>query len=131
MPLIVELAGLGERAIALLIDLVILALGAIVVVVLLTYTTSTGLGRVIFISVLMFIVFLLRTAYFIHFELSGNGATPGKRLIGIRVADRRGGPLLASAVIARNLTREIEVFIPIGILITTPLAATGGSNWQG
>jgi uncharacterized RDD family membrane protein YckC len=83
---------------------------------------------VILIAVVMFVVFLLRTAYFIHFELSGNGATPGKRIVGIRVADRHGGPLLPSAVIARNLTREIEIFIPAGLLISASL--TPGFHWQ-
>jgi uncharacterized RDD family membrane protein YckC len=128
VPLTVELATYSERAIALLIDLVILIVSGFALVFMLAYTTSTSLGRVILIAVVMFVVFLLRTAYFIHFELSGNGATPGKRIVGIRVADRHGGPLLPSAVIARNLTREIEIFIPAGLLISASL--TPGFHWQ-
>ena len=34
--------------------------------------------------------------------------------MGIKVIDRHGGPLLPGAVIARNLTREIEYFLPLG-----------------
>ena len=40
------------------------------------------------------------------------GITPGKRVFGLRVIDRGGGALRADAVIARNLMREIEVFLP-------------------
>ena len=65
----------------------------------------------------------MRNLYFIHFELSWHGATPGKRIVGIRVVDRRGGPLLPAAVIARNLTREIEIFIPLGVLISAAAAS--------
>src|SRR5690606_20311410 len=50
-------------------------------------------------------------------ELGPRGATPGKRMMGIRVAARPvdgvgGGRLTAEAVIARNLLRDIEVFLP-------------------
>jgi uncharacterized RDD family membrane protein YckC len=79
------------------------------------------------ISVALFIGFLIRNLYFIYFELAWRGATPGKRIIGLRVIDRNGGPLVASAVIARNLTREVEMFIPLGILLRAPAT---GIDWQ-
>ena len=62
----------------------------------------------------------------IHFELVWRGATPGKRLMGIKVIDRHGGPLLPGAVIARNLTREIEYFLPVGLLSA---GAARGAPW--
>jgi uncharacterized RDD family membrane protein YckC len=86
------------------------------------------LSGVIALSVMLFIAFVVRNLYFIYFELAWRGATPGKRVVGLRVMDRRGGPLVASAVIARNLTREIEVFIPLGVLMTTSGAA--GIPWE-
>src|SRR5205814_1864442 len=49
------------------------------------------------------------------------GATPGKRLIGLRVIDRAGGPLRPEAVVARNLMREIEVFLPLSLLFLPKL----------
>src|SRR5262249_2352381 len=61
------------------------------------------------------------------FELAWQGATPGKRITGLRVIDRRGGPLLPSAVIARNLTREFEIFLPIGIALS--IGGTAEKNW--
>jgi uncharacterized RDD family membrane protein YckC len=114
----VELADFTERLSAFLIDLVIWLGSAVVAVVLLATLTVKGMSGVILVSVLMFVAFLFRNFYFIHFELRWQGSTPGKRLIGIRVADRHGGPLLPTAVIARNLTREVEFFIPLGLLMS-------------
>ena len=61
--------------------------------------------------------FLLRNFYFTAFELSARAATPGKRLMGLRVAARDGGRLTAEAVFARNAMRELEVFLPLSILL--------------
>jgi uncharacterized RDD family membrane protein YckC len=123
VPLTVELAEFSERAIALIIDLLICLGIALAVVLAFVFLAVKGTGGIIFVAILNLMVFFLRVLYFIHFELSGRGATPGKRVAGIRVIDRRGGPLTASAVIARNLTRELEVFLPIGILLS---AGSGG-----
>jgi uncharacterized RDD family membrane protein YckC len=61
-------------------------------------------------------MFLFRNAYFLFFELGPRGATPGKRLAGIRIAARDGGRLSAEMVIARNLLRDIELFLPLVFL---------------
>jgi uncharacterized RDD family membrane protein YckC len=58
-------------------------------------------------------MFLFRNAYFLFFELGPRGATPGKRMTGIRIAARDGGRLSAEMVIARNLLRDIELFLPL------------------
>jgi uncharacterized RDD family membrane protein YckC len=62
-------------------------------------------------------MFLFRNAYFLFFELGPRGATPGKRVTGIRIAARDGGRLTAEMVIARNLLRDIEMFLPIPLLM--------------
>ncbi|GLK44193.1 RDD family protein [Novosphingobium resinovorum] len=67
-------------------------------------------------------MFLFRNAYFLYFELGPRGATPGKRMTGIRIAARDGGRLTAEMVIARNLLRDIEMFLPI------PLIAMAGPD---
>jgi uncharacterized RDD family membrane protein YckC len=129
VPLTVELASLSERAVAFVIDLAIWLLASIAVVVLLALTPLRGLSGVVLVAVLLFSAFIVRNLYFIHFELAWHGATPGKRRVGIRVVDRRGGPLLPAAVIVRNLTREIEIFIPLGVLISA-LAASASGQWE-
>ena len=60
--------------------------------------------------------FVLRNFYFTAFELSGRAATPGKRILGLRVIARDGGRLTADSVFARNAMRELEVFLPAMLL---------------
>jgi len=63
-------------------------------------------------------MFLLRNAWFLYFELGPRGATPGKRMAGIRIAARDGGRLTAEMVLARNLLRDIELFLPVSFLLS-------------
>ncbi len=133
VPVPIEIANYGERLTAFVIDLTIwILLTAAIYVPLLTLIGRTG-GSRIALSIALFIGFLIRNLYFIYFELAWRGATPGKRIVGLRVIDRSGGPLVASAVIARNLTREVEMFIPLGVLLAGQSAApvsTGKNLWS-
>lgn len=73
--------------------------------------------------------FLLRNFYFTGFELSARAATPGKRIMGLRVASRDGGRLRAESVFARNAMRELEVFLPLSLLLDQ--AKEGGvESWM-
>jgi uncharacterized RDD family membrane protein YckC len=114
----VDLAEVGERSVALVIDMVIWLLVTILLylalIALLIETRTFGVG----VTLMLFIAFLVRNLYFIYFELVWLGVTPGKRINRLRVIDRRGGPLTPGAVIARNLTREVEIFLPIGVLMS-------------
>jgi len=69
--------------------------------------------------------FLLRNFYFVGFELGAAAATPGKRVMGLRVAARDGGRLRPGAIFARNAMRELEIFIPISMLFA-PTGVEGG-----
>jgi uncharacterized RDD family membrane protein YckC len=125
VPVTVELADHGERVVAFTIDLFIWFLLALAIFIPLIASIGATGGNRIAISIALFIGFLVRNLYFVYFELAWRGATPGKRLVGLRVIDRAGGPLVPSAVIARNLTREVETFLPLGVLLTL-----GGGNWD-
>jgi uncharacterized RDD family membrane protein YckC len=118
VPVTVELADHGERLTAFTIDVFIWFLLTILVYLPLVFIALRGGSALIAVSIVLFIGFVVRNLYFIHFELAWRGATPGKRFVGLRVIDRRGGPLLPSAIVARNLTREVEAFIPLGLLLT-------------
>jgi uncharacterized RDD family membrane protein YckC len=126
----VELADYGERLSAFLIDWVIWM--AATIAIFLTILLSIGSTRfsLIALSIALFIAFIIRNLYFVYFEIAWRGATPGKRAVGLRVIDRHGGPLLPTAVIARNLTREVEMFLPLGILLSGGRTAAGGVNWE-
>ena len=131
------LASRGTRAGALMLDLLFIALLMFVSVIALAAMAGGAIGGAVtrgnagslyyslqFLYVLAVIaMFLLRNAYFLFFELGPRGATPGKRLTGIRVAARDGGRLSAEMVIARNLLRDIELFLPAVFLAQ---AADGG-----
>ena len=60
--------------------------------------------------------FVLRNGYFLFWEMRPRAATPGKRVMGVRVAARDGARLRADAVFARNAMREVELFLPLTFL---------------
>ena len=70
--------------------------------------------------------FLLRNLWFAGWEMTQAAATPGKRLLKIRVAMRNGGRLTADAIFARNVAREIELFLPMSVILGGQ-AMVGGS----
>mgnify|MGYP001553720184 CR=1 FL=1 len=128
VPLPIEIADMGERATAFVLDLFIWLCASLVIYLLLVFIAIGGLSGHVFIALMLFVGFLVRNFYFIQFELAWQGATPGKRIVGLRVIDRHGGPLQPSAIIARNLTREMEAFLPLGILLT--LGGSGAGAWE-
>ena len=120
VALMLRRAGVTERFIALVIDLVIvvvllLALGIAIAVVAQALHMPVAFAQWGIATVLV-ASFLLRTFYFSAFELRWQGRTPGKRLLRIRVIDRQGRPLTAGAIFARNLAREAELFLPLSLL---------------
>lgn len=110
-----ELGSAGTRAAAFLLDaffiLVILVAATILIALLLKAAEADLL---IILWLLGF--FILRNFWFTLFEMGARGATPGKRLLGLRVVARDGARLTGGAVIARNAMREIEVFLPLTFL---------------
>src|SRR5262249_16729707 len=103
-----------------------------IIVLLIAFVSAIGVsgGSLLAVSIGLFIGFMVRNLYFVSFELAWRGATPGKRLVGLRVIDRAGGPLQPSAIVARNPPREIETFLAVGVLLTTGKSATGAVDWS-
>jgi len=114
----VRLADRSERVAALIIDLMVIAGVALGLAFVSFWGISAGgsSGFEWLASIGMLVWFALRSFYFIALELRWQGKTVGKRALGLRVIDRAGGRLGADAVFARNLMREVEVFIPISLL---------------
>lgn len=117
-----NIADAGQRAGAFLLDAAIIVGVLIAFTMALIFTGSgaiaaAGLAGAEMMAVIWLVVFfLLRNFYFTAFELSAAAATPGKRIMGLRVASRDGGRLRAEAVFARNAMRELEVFLPLSLL---------------
>jgi uncharacterized RDD family membrane protein YckC len=124
----VRLADAAERAGAFLIDFAIMAAAMVVLTIVLGAGTfaSRGVGRELMGAAMMLMWFGLRNFYFVGFELGARAATPGKRLLGLRVAARNGGRLTADAIFTRNAMRELEVYLPASFLISR---AGGIDGW--
>ncbi|WP_315764219.1 RDD family protein [Sphingomonas sp. Y38-1Y] len=113
-----RLAGAGARAGAFIID-ALLMLGILIGVTLALLAFHTGFGGSIGnVMLILWLLgfFFLRNFYFILGESGGRAATLGKRVMKLRVVARDGGRLTGGAIVARNLMREIEVFLPLTFL---------------
>ncbi|WP_295531817.1 RDD family protein [Novosphingobium sp. Chol11] len=148
----ITLASRGARAAALMIDLFLIGFTMTATTLLLVWMAggigiserdlqagTARAGALQALVVIWFIaMFLYRNAWFLSFELGPRGATPGKRLMGIRVAargggigaDAGGGRLTTEAVIARNLMRDIELYMPL-VFIGGAIEAGGDTELAG
>ncbi|MGB8519794.1 MAG: RDD family protein [Candidatus Tumulicola sp.] len=117
-----ELAGLGSRFLALVLDM------ALQVGVFAALVAGLGLAAsridttkhaippelqrytdAIAIAIVVFVIFMLFFGYFIVFETFWNGQTPGKRALGIRTVRDGGYPVDVGAALVRNLIRVGEL----------------------
>lgn len=98
-------AGLVPRGLAYGIDLLI-RLGVFVIASLLL-SPFKGLGQ----ALLLLLFFGLEWFYPVLFELTTQGATPGKRMMGLQVVMDSGLPITPAASLTRNLLRAAD-FMP-------------------
>jgi len=118
VPLGFELAGVGERFAAFVVDQLVLGLLALPAVLWLGLGGSRGGAGVVDALALLWVYGLLMFGP-TWFELSGRGTTPGKRRMGLRVVDAEGQTLEARALVARNLVRHVEVWLPVQALLAS------------
>ncbi len=116
VDLSLEIASAGARFGALVIDLGLMVI-ALILMIWIAGSAAPSVGEDSLIVVIWLLgFFLLRNGWFMAFELGPRAATPGKRLLGIRVVARSGGRLEVASVVARNIVREIEIFLPVTFL---------------
>ncbi len=128
VPLRFTVAPLSNRIGALLFDLLFMMLGFIVGAMPGVVMLIGGFGSGFAIAWIGLTFFFVTNFYFIFFEIRRQGSTPGKRIAGIKVIDRKGGVLSAEAIFARNLTRQVELFIPLTLILSLSLMASGSSG---
>ncbi len=118
-----EIAGVGSRAFAAVLDTLVLAGGSLALVLLgaLLGGLSLAAGRAAALLV-TFGGFVMWNGYFIFFEGMRRGQTPGKRLAGIRVVMDTGHAVTLGAAATRNLLRVAD-FLPPPYLIGMLLVA--------
>src|SRR5882762_7714756 len=115
-----ELAGVGSRLAAGLLDLLLLWLGlmalwigggAIVGWVFSPHETAQGWLT----AGIILLAFCLVWGYFTLFEALNGGRTPGKQALGIRVVMDTGRSITPQAAVVRNLVRFIDCYAPIPV----------------
>jgi len=127
-----DVAGIGSRAAAALIDTAIqAAIATALFILFIVLFSPTGRGGVagglvpgnagVWLAVLVLIVvalgvFFLLWGYYMVFEIVWSGQTPGKRALGIRVIRENGYPLRAGDAVVRNLVRIVDG-PPVGAVV--------------
>ena len=109
VPLNFEVAGLGMRFGAQLLDLLLTFLFTGAVILLLGILGMPWSALIVIWSLLIFFV---RAPYYILTEILWNGQTLGKRICRIRVVGADGRSLPPWSITVRNLMKEVEVFYP-------------------
>jgi uncharacterized RDD family membrane protein YckC len=110
-----RLAGPGRRGLAYLIDLALR--GAVLLVIFVIASLAFGVKRPDALGastgVQLVVLFLLDWGYFVFFETTSAGRSPGKRALGLRVVKEGGGPIGFLDSVLRNLLRAAD-FLPTG-----------------
>ena len=119
----VELANVGSRTLAILIDV---GLGFLVLFIVYALTLLfarniaddwlTRLSANALKIVFFLLIFGFQWCYFNLFEWLWNGQTPGKRLLHLRVIKVDGSPVSWIDVLLRNLSRPVDTLGPMGLI---------------
>lgn len=75
--------------------------------------------------------FALEYGYFAGCEVAMNGQTPGKRLLGLRVATRTGGRPSRGAILIRNALRSLDFVVGVPPMIWSSLGQRVGDMLAG
>ncbi|MGQ9657529.1 MAG: RDD family protein [Fimbriimonadales bacterium] len=114
-----EIAGLGSRALAAVLDdLLVLAIVGVVLALLALLEEATQVISNLYTLIgdgwlfagLFFFAYILWFAYYMMFEIFWNGQTPAKRAFGLRVMMLTGAPVTPTAVLIRELVRLVDAF---------------------
>lgn len=107
-----ELAGLGSRFAAVLIDSLIqgaLTIAVVIAMVILGFDFEGGNYGTVFFALGIIALFLIMSGYFIFFEMIMEGQTPGKLAVGLKVAKFNGEPLTFIDSLIRNVIRIADM----------------------
>jgi uncharacterized RDD family membrane protein YckC len=117
-----DIAGIGSRGAAAIVDtliqsaasiVILVALGAGAAVISAFFSLGGAGGATLFVALYVLALFAIATGYFMLFEILWNGQTPGKRMVGIRVIRENGYPMRPIDAVIRNLVRMVD-FLPTG-----------------
>ena len=112
-----ELAGVGSRVAAGLLDLLLLLVGLFVLgiggsALIGGLFSPRGMAQSWFAAAMILLTFCFLWGYFTLFEALNGGRTPGKQALGIRVVMDTGRPITPAAALIRNLVRFVDSYVP-------------------
>ena len=123
------LAGIGSRALALMIDYLILAFTLVIIALIwsVIFERVTDIGVSVFgsnfglwlIAISLLSLFFIYTGYFVVFETLWQGQTPGKSIAKIRVVRDDGRPVGLQQTALRALLRPLDESLFIGAFLIT------------
>jgi uncharacterized RDD family membrane protein YckC len=110
-----QLAGLGSRAAAFLIDRILLTVVNILIFIV-AFMIMNGMSSFPFfieenflpLAITIVVLFILNGGYFFAYEYFSGGRTIGKKLVGIRVIQENGHSITLLSSFIRNLLRIID-----------------------
>src|SRR2546426_2815424 len=113
-----ELAGVGSRLAAVLLDLLLLSIGLWALwigggAIVGGLVSSRGMARSWLSAAMILLTFCFLWGYFTLFEALNGGRTPGKQALGIRVVMDTGRSITAPAAVVRKLVRFIDCYFPV------------------
>ncbi|MDJ0972976.1 MAG: RDD family protein [Planctomycetota bacterium] len=117
VPLPFTIALAGDRLGAFVLDWILSKLIIVALLILASLVDRGEQDAGWILTVVIIVSFLVEQFYFIWFEVRRRGMTPGKQRAGIRVVSRHAGPITPEAIVARNLTRVLEVQVPLTVLL--------------
>lgn len=112
MEVHLRMAGPFLRLMAFLLDILIKIAGFFLIAMLVGFG-SMVLGGNIATGIYELFAFVLLWFYPVLFEVSRWGATPGKKIVGIRVVNEAGGAITIGQAMIRNFIRSIEIMLPL------------------
>lgn len=102
-----RMAGPLPRAGAYLIDLIIRSAISTTITVIVAFS-GIAVGGQVAMGLLLLFWFLMDWLYPVFFEAGKRGATPGKRIVGLRVVQASGSPVTIGQAVIRNFLRFID-----------------------
>jgi len=127
-----DIAGIGSRGAAAIVDTLIQATALMVLSIALLSAAaiissppglSAPLGRggtALLIGLFALVILVVTSGYFMFWEILWSGQTPGKRLVGVRVIRENGYPLRPVDAVVRNLVRIVDwlpLFYGLGVMV--------------
>ena len=127
-----DIAGIGSRGAAAIVDtliqaiaLTVLSIAQLSAAAIMSSPLGLGapLGRggtALLVGLFALVILVVTSGYFMFWEIMWSGQTPGKRLVGVRIIRENGYPLRPVDAVVRNLLRIVDwlpLFYGVGVMV--------------